>query len=470
MSREEYAGRPGIKGTIRKNKKGKDTVYLNIDLVTEDTPFHEYIHPFIELVYQEHLKAKQSNPFAETLFEQLEKEITDEDNVLSKQTLDRIQADPVYSKYERVNQIKEAIVDLAGRYARGHFEDRKEIGKVLANEPTPEFSAPSSFRRALQRLWTRISTEVRNMLGKFDKDGNKIVVKPEEIKKMTIEEIGLLFGYGESDIDYSKYSDLLPLIEYQTVTKTAIDEIKEESDKFNIAVDENGTEAEEYTNSSLPGTTFGRITNFIKHFIMREVKNIDDDFIEQKAKDAWGMTPITDKMFTDLNQKRALSFEEYKVELKRIYEAGRVKGKIIHRYLQSFVDPENKEAYEQEINQLMDEYGILEHTVIWAKNKAKEILSVHGISKGDKIRSEVTVGSKILGIAGTIDMLVEHPDGTFTIIDWKSGWSFDRHHFTTLLLHGEQNIDITDNQRERAKLQIALYAVLPNSGESEQRY
>ncbi|NJL44543.1 MAG: hypothetical protein HC945_04515, partial [Nitrosarchaeum sp.] len=73
---------------------------------------------------------------------------------------------------------------------------------------------------------------------------------------------------------------------------------------------------------------------------------------------------------------------------------------------------------------------------------------------------EVTVWSELLGFGGTADALVFHADGRASITDYKTGSHFGVRTTTDSMNYGNQDIYISDNQRERAKLQVMTYAFL----------
>src|SRR5690606_8494593 len=104
----------------------------------------------------------------------------------------------------------------------------------------------------------------------------------------------------------------------------------------------------------------------------------------------------------------------------------------------------------------------------WFNENIKDIYDVHDInvfrnidnSLKDVIASEVVVASKELNTAGTIDMLIEHHDGTVSIKDMATGTNFDKFISSRILKYGDQIRLITDSPRDRKKMQIMLYALI----------
>ena len=95
------------------------------------------------------------------------------------------------------------------------------------------------------------------------------------------------------------------------------------------------------------------------------------------------------------------------------------------------------------------------------KSYAVRILEKVGINlEKDKLKSEVRIASKIWGIGSTIDMLVEHVDKTFSIIDFKFGRNFNTVSSPFLMKYGRQFKDIWESPKEIAKLEIMMRALI----------
>ena len=78
----------------------------------------------------------------------------------------------------------------------------------------------------------------------------------------------------------------------------------------------------------------------------------------------------------------------------------------------------------------------------------------------DQVTSEVILYSVELGIAGTVDILVEDPlTGTYEIIDWKTGkLDFESHQGETAPHHITS--DLMDCRFEKYTLQLSMYRYL----------
>jgi hypothetical protein len=123
--------------------------------------------------------------------------------------------------------------------------------------------------------------------------------------------------------------------------------------------------------------------------------------------------------------------------------------------LNTKIDKKTKEVHYVNVEKILDNLGI--NTLKRYKNLADDIMR-------DRVSTEVTVSMPEIGLAGTVDLLVEHADGTYTVVDWKTGNNFSgRPELENLFLlkYGDQgNKEITDSPRNRAKIQMAIYAML----------
>jgi len=150
------------------NWKGKfqnGVVYINEANFTDDTLFHEFIHPFIEAV-------KTKNP---KLYQQLSNEIQTDERGFN--TLEKVKQ--LYPELNEEEQIEEAIVQLMGEYSA-------EIVNTAATE--------KSLFGYLRKLWNLIRAELKSYLRK--------TVSVEELSPtMTLEELSYLIALGNKPIN-----------------------------------------------------------------------------------------------------------------------------------------------------------------------------------------------------------------------------------------------------------------------------
>lgn len=76
---------------------------------------------------------------------------------------------------------------------------------------------------------------------------------------------------------------------------------------------------------------------------------------------------------------------------------------------------------------------------------------------GDTIAPELMVTSELLGVGTMLDGLVEHFDGSVSIVDWKFG-RVTSDLFSPKLMKYAMQEGLTDNKLNRAKLEVAIRA------------
>jgi len=202
----------------------------------------------------------------------------------------------------------------------------------------------------------------------------------------------------------------------------------------------------------------------------------------RSAEKKWGKLPAETTLTTELGE---MNMEEYiEKETDRMRRAT-VRGTIMHKYLQMFAtsSKENIEELEQDIHNSIAEAGLRAGSFRWllASNNHARIFAKAGLniynsklpsSLKDKVASEVTViDDKYFNWGGTIDLLIEHPNGKLSLRDFKSGWGFNKEATNAMFKYGVQNnISIMQNSRSTAKLQLMLYAMILKMRNPDQKF
>ncbi|HAH26003.1 MAG TPA: hypothetical protein DCL77_19955 [Prolixibacteraceae bacterium] len=457
---DKLSNRTGISYELKTNEEmlvkfpGKEkhgafadnTVYINSDKVKEDTPFHEFIHPFVDL-----LETRNKEVFAG-----LVAEIKNPDNKRASEVLATVRR--LYKSRSESEQIKEAIVTLAGQYAA-----------ALSSSEKASFGG--TLERFLKRLWASISTYVKELIEKggmisADSLGK---INGDTIQTITITELAAIFQQGEGAIDMGRLAS-------NESHDSLIDDIETKGKEATIVLNADGTEPDNYTLTT--GGLIMRISSVIEKFITRKLRSKEKSMAQDMGDRKWGDLPHDTLLDTDVPNGNALSYDQYVERLEDIYEKSRIKGTLVHKMIQLAINPHLRSQLEAEVTQVNKKGLLKSWEYDWVESIAPQLLIKYGVNldatlpeeERDKVKSEVTVFNEFVKWGGTIDMLVEHPDKLFSIVDWKSGMAFNNSFFVALLKYGDQIKAITDNPKERAKLQIALYAVLLKMNNPEMQF
>lgn len=212
-----------------------------------------------------------------------------------------------------------------------------------------------------------------------------------------------------------------------------------------------------------------RVSSIVQYFTGREAKLdfTEEDLAKKEADKFWENLAKDKKQLIDNKELDYNEFVKYRISTIKL---GAIKGNAIHSWLQYAASGEEqfrKKAlgYEALTLGLGQKGGAIDYS--WANDHSKAIFKNAGIllqpfgsMKADIIKPEVKLSNSIIKAAGTADMIVYHDDNTVSILDWKTGRNFNLDVFSKILEYGSQTKLITDNAKNRAKLQIALYAFI----------
>jgi hypothetical protein len=257
------------------------------------------------------------------------------------------------------------------------------------------------------------------------------------------------------------------------------DKIQETSGKAKIKTNPDGTEGNSYIIDGVK-REIRRITDRVGGFIsIFSNTKIDPNitFGEHMADIKWGNREHDHALGTE--QGNMETYDQYKARMEMNSKLGQIKGQIIHLYLKRIANRLfhlniSDESILKEINNVAsrgegktpaDHYSWIENPDVLKKVFRYAGINILSKDIPEALRDiiylpEVHVWSELLGFGGTLDSLVGHADGRWSIKDWKSGNSFGVRTTTEPMKYGLQTTYISDNQRERAKLQVMLYAFL----------
>jgi len=234
-----------------------------------------------------------------------------------------------------------------------------------------------------------------------------------------------------------------------------------------------------YQKVNAPGLDLARVSDDIEgwmSFFKRNPKSTTT--IEEKADRIWGnIDPMTQK-FT---RHGWINRPDWVAKEAEIEARGKNRGRLVHSLMELYSKTEADPELEARIEQLLDITGYDREKFKWVQQKLDSIYRNADINtrddvdpdQKDKIGSEVTVANDILGLAGTIDMLIYHADGTLGIKDIKAGYSLFNSSTTDIMMFGEQPSApdlIYDTWFNHAKLQVMTYAFLYKSTHPEAKF
>lgn len=229
-------------------------------------------------------------------------------------------------------------------------------------------------------------------------------------------------------------------------------------------------------------TMQGVISKFRTNYVHRNLS-----FPEKLAADIWGAEKVGDTWkFNRLPEDRKVETDEGFVDFQTFikskqerFDRSALLGEIHHKFLQSkfsTLDTDKAQAAaeyaELTRNSLVTpfHYKWIETTYVDIAKKL-DLNIYDAVSNHSKVIAEIPIGNEILGWGGRPDLIIEDPDGYLRLVDFKTNKGIDRQYSYDILRYGRQKYDnITDNQRDLARLQLALYAVIIKANNPDVRF
>lgn len=244
-----------------------------------------------------------------------------------------------------------------------------------------------------------------------------------------------------------------------------------------------------YVDAKDSSNVFKRVSDYAKGVmsLFKRKPKVGPSGAEWEAASIWGAKFVDGKwdysiskdtpMLTNIS-KTPVTWDEY-VSLKEGYfDQYSQKGKLIHKLIaMAFSGRYSKEEIDREYTETVKQYGINQYLVNWLmavdqdgkRTMFKAIADKLGLNiyeenlskeQRDKLLHEITIFNRTLGWAGRADLLVKHVDGFFSLFDFKSAADMDRAFSSHILKYGRMGQVVTENKRDLAHLQLAIYAVL----------
>jgi hypothetical protein len=256
--------------------------------------------------------------------------------------------------------------------------------------------------------------------------------------------------------------------------------------KYIVPINDKGEEEDHYIDIDDKGKIFKRVTDIYNGWASYFRKKGDrKTFGEREADSVW---KYTEKNIPKTIDGKEETYDQYKERMDKVMIEASTRARIIHLIDQRFIDRLFNNSHNQGlINSKIQLLAYKDYNIIdsegktytininvdpekmnWYEENIEKIYKIHGINIFDNcsadlkdiLASEVTVASEELGIAGTIDKLIKHADGTYSIKDINTGSNFDNTLSNRLFNYGDQNRQLIDKPRDRKKLQIMTYAFM----------
>ncbi len=409
-----------------------NTVHIIAGRVTNETLLEEFLHPFIEHLYQ-HNRA---------LYDSLEKEAM-QDETLKKSVLSR------YKDFSVETKKKEMVT------------------QKLAELLNIEFGKQENTREDLLKLLDKLKIKLAGFFTKLFNIHGKVLGE-----RLNFNEVSPNISLGALAQIINTEGIILPVETLFHPTFSLIDEIKDQSDKGGYRVVD-----DKYQDKA--GATFNRLTEWVRNSFSKHAGKTTEDFAKNSAEFEFkNLNPedVGGVLKVKLPDGRYLSLDELTQEKVVDFNTARAYGTIAHLIIEKAIKTKlglDTTDLKIKIDKLSEgnasQGSINLDRLDWIEKNIDRILAISGINvtddrfsadQKDKVLSELPYVVEQLGIGTTIDGLIEHPDGTLSIKDWKTGRLMNDSMTTTFIKFGDQIVDIRDSKLDRAKLEVVLRALM----------
>ncbi len=370
---------------------------------------------------------------------------------------------------EKIRQLKESNPELAEKYELAFSDAEEFISELFTNEDL--FNDLNSIK---------MSSKSKNILRVIAEWIMSWFKKGKDIH--TADRLMSWIKKNITPLEYIKTEDV------EIISKGYDEEIEKIIDQgleYSVPINDKGVEEDYYVDSK--GNKFKRVTDIYNGWVSLFRKKGDKKTFGEREADA--MWKFTEKDVPKIIEgKEAETYDHYKERMDKVMLEYATRAQILHLIDQRFIDRMfNKSHNEGLINSKIQMLAYRDHSITdsegntytiklnidpekmsWYEDNIEKIYKVHGINIFDKVSSdlkdvlasEVTVALPELGFAGTIDKLIKHADGTYSIKDINTGNNFDKTLSNRVFTYGDQNRQLIDKPRDRKKLQIMTYAFM----------
>lgn len=207
---------------------------------------------------------------------------------------------------------------------------------------------------------------------------------------------------------------------------------------------------------------YERLTHFVKTGVLGQSKDsVEAEYTAKKVFERRKRNIETD---TILIENKPFTYQELVDRFKRKSNNSAAKGRAVHKLMEWLVTKDDRVLKDlREIQrEKPDQDAITDASLKWVEQVGEGVLRKIGYTDTDKMKAELMLHSPILSIATQIDGLIQHEDGTLTMVDWKSGGYFLNDRSTAQMMrysNGTTN-DVSDSKLNKAMLELTLRAIM----------
>ena len=167
---------------------------------------------------------------------------------------------------------------------------------------------------------------------------------------------------------------------------------------------------------------------------------------------------------TILIENKPFTYQQLVDRFQRKSNNSAARGRAVHKLMEWLVTKDDRVLKDlREIQrEKPDQDAITDASLKWVEQVGEGVLRKIGYTDTDKMKAELMLHSPILSIATQIDGLIQHEDGTLTMVDWKSGGYFLSDRSTAQMMrysNGTTN-DVSDSKLNKAMLELTLRAIM----------
>ena len=225
---------------------------------------------------------------------------------------------------------------------------------------------------------------------------------------------------------------------------------------------ENVRLSEDESNYQGNSGVYERLTHFVKTGVLGQAKDTVNS--EYAAKKVFERRRRDIETGTILIENKPFTYQQLVDRFQKKSNNSAARGKAVHKLMEWLVTKDDRILKDlREIQrEKPDQDAITDASLKWVEQVGEGVLRKIGYVDTDIMKAELMLHSPILSIATQIDGLIQHEDGTLTMVDWKSGGYFLNDRSTAQMMrysNGTTN-DVSDSKLNKAMLELTLRAIM----------